>query len=89
MGDKAGRSNVMTEARNNWSFRGKVKLLLGQSGWFFAPSFDISVYIPIHPIFSRVTFRMMGVTGVLSMALLCAIHGAIIIENILFEEVKL
>ena len=64
---------------------------LGQSGWFFAPSFGVA------PIFRFILFfqgfhnwtlnpfHMMGVAGVLGGALLCAIHGATV-ENTLFED---
>jgi photosystem II P680 reaction center D2 protein len=64
---------------------------LGQSGWFFAPSFGVA------PIFRFILFfqgfhnwtlnpfHMMGVAGVLGAALLCAIHGATV-ENTLFED---
>ncbi|XP_048629032.1 photosystem II D2 protein-like, partial [Brassica napus] len=54
--------------------------LIGQSGWFFAPSFWCSGYISIHPLFQGFhnwtlnPFHMMGVAGVLGAALLCAIH---------------
>ncbi|KAI3838443.1 hypothetical protein MKX03_013207 [Papaver bracteatum] len=47
---------------------------LGQSGWFFAPSFAT-----LNP------FHMMGVAGVLGAGILCAIHGATV-ENTLFED---
>ncbi|KAK4733664.1 hypothetical protein R3W88_007925 [Solanum pinnatisectum] len=47
---------------------------LGQSGWFFAPSFGT-----LNP------FHMMGVAGILGAALLCAIHGATV-GNTLFED---
>ncbi|KAK4707324.1 hypothetical protein R3W88_033098 [Solanum pinnatisectum] len=51
---------------------------LGQSGWFFAPSFGFHNWT-LNP------FHMIGVVGVLGAALLCAIHGATI-ENTLFED---
>ncbi|XP_019224927.1 PREDICTED: uncharacterized protein LOC109206552 [Nicotiana attenuata] len=55
---------------------------LGQSGWFFAPSFGVAAifrFILFFQEFHNWTlnpFHMMGVTGVLGAALLCAIHGA-------------
>jgi photosystem II P680 reaction center D2 protein len=64
---------------------------LGQSGWFFAPSFGVSAifrFILFFQGFHNWTlnpFHMMGVAGVLGAALLCAIHGATV-ENTLFED---
>nr|QQP17278.1 photosystem II protein D2 [Selaginella exaltata] len=64
---------------------------LGQSGWFFAPSFGvaaISRFIPFSQGFHNWTsnpFHTMGVAGVLGAALLRAIHGATV-ENTLFED---
>ncbi|KAM3682382.1 hypothetical protein ACB098_12G069700, partial [Castanea mollissima] len=64
---------------------------LGQSGWFFAPSFGVATifrFILFFQGFHNWTlnpFHMMGVVGVLGVALLCAIHGAIV-ENTLFED---
>ena len=64
---------------------------LGQSGWFFAPSFGVAAifrFILFFQGFHNWTlnpFHMMGVAGVLGAALLCAIHGATV-ENTLFEE---
>ncbi|KAK9081592.1 hypothetical protein Sjap_026600 [Stephania japonica] len=55
---------------------------LGQSGWFFAPSFGVAAifrFILFFQGFHNWTlnpFHMMGVAGVLGAALLCAIHGA-------------
>ncbi|KAF3670117.1 Photosystem II D2 protein [Capsicum annuum] len=63
---------------------------LGQSGWFFVPSFGLAAIfrsILFSQGFHNLTlnpFHMMGVAGVLVAALLCAIHGATV-ENILFE----
>ncbi|KAG6542984.1 hypothetical protein Mapa_015676 [Marchantia paleacea] len=51
---------------------------LGQSSWFFAPSFGFHNWT-LNP------FHMMGVAGVLGAALLCAIQGATV-ENTLFED---
>ncbi|KAL7586868.1 hypothetical protein Lser_V15G35705 [Lactuca serriola] len=65
--------------------------LIGQSGWFFAPSFGVAAifrFILFFQGFHNWTlnpFHMMGVAGVLGAALLCAIHGATI-ENTLFED---
>ncbi|KAL7598925.1 hypothetical protein Lser_V15G23214 [Lactuca serriola] len=64
---------------------------LGQSGWFFAPSFGVAAifrFILFFQGFHNWTlnpFHMMGVAGVLGTALLCAIHGATV-ENTLFED---
>jgi photosystem II P680 reaction center D2 protein len=64
---------------------------LGQSGWFFAPSFGVAAifwFILFFQGFHNWTlnpFHMMGVTGVLGVALLCDIHGATM-ENTLFED---
>ncbi|KAK8632814.1 hypothetical protein V6N13_073194 [Hibiscus sabdariffa] len=64
---------------------------LGQSGWFFAPSFVVAAifrFILFFQGFHNWTlnpFHMMGVAGVLGAALLCAIHGATV-ENTLFED---
>nr|AJB98542.1 photosystem II protein D2 [Botrychium sp. ternatum/japonicum] len=64
---------------------------LGQSGWFFAPSFGVAAifrFILFFQGFHNWTlnpFHMMGVAGVLGAALLCAIHGATV-ENTLSED---
>ncbi|KAL5067429.1 hypothetical protein RYX36_018316 [Vicia faba] len=64
---------------------------LGQSGWFFAPSFGVAAifrFILFFQGFHNWTlnpFHMMGVAGVLGATLLCAIHGATV-ENTLFED---
>ncbi|CAN6476861.1 unnamed protein product [Victoria cruziana] len=64
---------------------------LGQSGWFFAPSFGVAAifqFIIFFQGFHNWTlnpFHMMGVAGVLGAALLCTIHGATV-ENTLFED---
>ncbi|KAB5511275.1 hypothetical protein DKX38_030070 (mitochondrion) [Salix brachista] len=64
---------------------------LGQSGWFFAPSFGVAAifrFILFFQGFHNWTlnpFHMMGVAGVLGAALLCAIHGATV-EKTLFED---
>uniref|UniRef100_A0A803M6L1 Photosystem II D2 protein n=1 Tax=Chenopodium quinoa TaxID=63459 RepID=A0A803M6L1_CHEQI len=64
---------------------------LGQSDWFFAPSFGVAAifrFILFFHGFHNWTlnpFHMMGVAGVLGAALLCAIHGATV-ENTLFED---
>ncbi|KAI5677309.1 hypothetical protein M9H77_08259 [Catharanthus roseus] len=64
---------------------------IGQSGWFFAPSFGVVAifrFILFFQGFHSWTlnpFHMMGVAGVLGAALLYAIHGAIV-ENTLFEN---
>ena len=64
---------------------------LGQSGFFFAPSFGIAAifrFILFFQGFHNWTlnpFHMIGVAGVLGARLLCAIHGATV-ENTLFED---
>uniref|UniRef100_UPI003001AB1D photosystem II reaction center protein D2 n=1 Tax=Cephaleuros lagerheimii TaxID=2738443 RepID=UPI003001AB1D len=62
---------------------------LGQSGWFFAPSFGVAaIFRFINLLVHNWTlnpFHMMGVAGILGSALLCAIHGATV-ENTLFED---
>ncbi|CAL0314889.1 unnamed protein product [Lupinus luteus] len=64
---------------------------LGQAGWFFAPSFDVTAifrFILFFQGFHNWTlnpFHMMGVTGILGATLLCDIHGATK-KNILFED---
>jgi photosystem II P680 reaction center D2 protein len=66
---------------------------LGQSGWFFAPSFGVAGifrFILFFQGFHNYTlnpFHMMGVGGVLGGALLCAIHGATV-ENTLFRDTR-
>ncbi|CAN6454791.1 unnamed protein product [Victoria cruziana] len=64
---------------------------LGQSSWFFAPSFGVAAifrFILFFQGFHNWTlnpFHMMRVVGVLGVALLCAIHGATV-ENTLFDD---
>ncbi|MEH2358649.1 photosystem II D2 protein (photosystem q(a) protein) [Nostoc sp.] len=64
---------------------------LGQSSWFFAPSFGVAAifrFLLFFQAFHNYTlnpFHMMGVGGVLGGALLCAIHGATV-ENTLFKD---
>nr|UPM51636.1 Photosystem II D2 protein [Takakia lepidozioides] len=64
---------------------------LGQSGWFFAPSFGVAAIsrsIPFSQGFHNRTsnpFHMMGVAGVSGAAPSRAIHGATA-ENTLFED---
>ncbi|MEO0456730.1 MAG: photosystem II D2 protein (photosystem q(a) protein) [Cyanobacteria bacterium P01_A01_bin.114] len=64
---------------------------LGQSSWFFAPSFGVAAifrFLLFFQGFHNYTlnpFHMMGVTGVLGAALLCAIHGATV-QNTLFKD---
>ncbi|MGF1677367.1 MAG: photosystem II D2 protein (photosystem q(a) protein) [Rivularia sp. (in: cyanobacteria)] len=66
---------------------------LGQSSWFFAPSFGVAAifrFLLFFQAFHNYTlnpFHMMGVAGVLGGALLCAIHGATV-ENTLFKDGK-
>ncbi|KAF9603051.1 hypothetical protein IFM89_033776 [Coptis chinensis] len=64
---------------------------LGQSGWFFAPSFGVAAIFRFILFFQGFhnwmlnPFHMMGVASILGIALLCAIHGATV-ENTLFED---
>ena len=64
---------------------------LDQSGWLFAPSFDVAAifqFILFSQGFHNWTFNpfhMMGVGGVLGAAHLCAIHGATV-KDTLFED---
>jgi Photosynthetic reaction centre protein. len=64
---------------------------LGQSGWFFAPSFGVAaifrflLFLQGFHNWTLNPFHMMGVAGILGGALLCAIHGATV-ENTLFED---
>ena len=64
---------------------------LGQSSWFFAPSFGVAgifrfiLFVQGFHNFTLNPFHMMGVAGVLGGALLCAIHGATV-ENTLFDD---
>ena len=64
---------------------------LGQSSWFFAPSFGVAaifrflLFLQGFHNWTLNPFHMMGVAGVLGGALLCAIHGATV-ENTLFQD---
>jgi photosystem II P680 reaction center D2 protein len=64
---------------------------LGQSSWFFAPSFGVAaifrflLFLQGFHNWTLNPFHMMGVAGILGGALLCAIHGATV-ENTLFED---
>jgi photosystem II P680 reaction center D2 protein len=66
---------------------------LGQSSWFFAPSFGVTaifrflLFVQGFHNFTLNPFHMMGVAGVLGGALLCAIHGATV-ENTLFRDTR-
>jgi photosystem II P680 reaction center D2 protein len=66
---------------------------LGQSSWFFAPSFGVAgifrfvLFVQGFHNYTLNPFHMMGVAGVLGGALLCAIHGATV-ENTLFEDTR-
>ncbi|KAL5644076.1 hypothetical protein ACJX0J_004596, partial [Zea mays] len=91
--------SVQLRPYNAISFSGPIAVFvsvfliypLGQSGWFFAPSFGVAAifrFILFFQGFHNWTlnpFHMMGVAGVLGAALLCAIHGATV-ENTLFED---
>ena len=65
---------------------------LGQSSWFFAPSFGVAAIFRfllfLQGFFHNWTlnpFHMMGVAGILGGALLSAIHG-VTVENTLYED---
>jgi photosystem II P680 reaction center D2 protein len=64
---------------------------LGQSGWFFGPTFGVAgifrfiLFLQGFHNWTLNPFHMMGVAGILGGALLCAIHGATV-ENTLFED---
>jgi len=64
---------------------------LGQSSWFFAPSFGVAaifrflLFLLGFPNWTLNPSHMMGVAGIPGGALLCAIHGATV-ENTLFED---
>jgi photosystem II P680 reaction center D2 protein len=64
---------------------------LGQSSWFFAPSFGVAaifrflLFIQGFHNYLLNPFHMMGVAGILGGALLCAIHGATV-ENTLYQD---
>ncbi len=66
---------------------------LGQSSWFFAPSFGVAgvfrfiLFVQGFHNFTLNPFHMMGVAGVLGGALLCAIHGATV-QNTLYEDTR-
>ena len=61
---------------------------LGQSSWFFAPSFGIAaifrflLFLQAFHNWTLNPFHMMGVSGILGGALLSAIHGATVINTI-------
>ncbi len=71
----------------------RMKRSMRDLGWFFAPSFGVAAifcFLLFFQAFHNYTlnpFHMMGVTGVLGGALLCAIHGATV-ENTLFKDSK-
>ena len=64
---------------------------LGQSSWFFAPSFGITpifrflLFLQGFHHWTLNPFHMMGVAGILGAALLSAIHGATVI-NTIYED---
>ena len=65
---------------------------LGQSSWFFAPSFGVAAIFRFLLFLQRDfhnwtlnPFHMMGVAGILGGALLSAIHG-VTVENTLYED---
>ena len=64
---------------------------LGQSRWFFAPSFGIAaifrflLFLQGFHNWTLNPFHMMGVAGILGGALLSAIHG-VTVENTLYED---
>jgi photosystem II P680 reaction center D2 protein len=67
---------------------------LGQSSWYFAPSFGIAaifrflLFLQGFHNWTLNPFHMMGVGGILGGALLSAIHGATVI-NTIYQDVHL
>ena len=65
--------------------------ILGQSSWFFAPSFGVAaifrflLFLQGFHNWTLNPFHMMGVAGILGGALLSAIHG-VTVENTLYED---
>merc|ERR1712187_823550 len=61
---------------------------LGQSSWFFAPSFGVAaifrflLFLQGFHNWTLNPFHMMGVAGILGAALLSAIHGATVVNTI-------
>jgi photosystem II P680 reaction center D2 protein len=61
---------------------------LGQSSWFFAPSFGVAaifrflLFLQAFHNWTLNPFHMMGVAGILGGALLSAIHGATVVNTI-------
>merc|ERR1712066_1069401 len=61
---------------------------LGQSSWFFAPSFGVAsifrflLFLQGFHNWTLNPFHMMGVAGILGGALLSAIHGATVVNTI-------
>ena len=64
---------------------------LGQSRWFFAPSFGVAaifrflLFLQGFHNWTLNPFHMMGVAGILGGALLSAIHG-VTVENTLYQD---
>ena len=64
---------------------------LGQSSWFFAPSFGVSaifrflLFLQGFHNWTLNPFHMMGVAGILGGALLSAIHG-VTVENTFYQD---
>jgi photosystem II P680 reaction center D2 protein len=65
---------------------------LGQSSWFFAPSFGVAaifrflLFLQGFHNWTLNPFHMMGVAGILAGALLSAIHGATVVNTIYFQD---
>jgi photosystem II P680 reaction center D2 protein len=64
---------------------------LGQSAWYFAPSFGVAsifrflLFIQGFHNWTLNPFHMMGVAGILGGALLCAIHGATVVNTLYLD----
>jgi photosystem II P680 reaction center D2 protein len=64
---------------------------LGQSAWYFAPSFGVAsifrflLFIQGFHNWTLNPFHMMGVAGILGAALLCAIHGATVVNTLYLD----
>ena len=67
---------------------------LGQSSWFFAPSFGVAsifrflLFLQKFHNWTLNPFHMMGVAGILGGALLSAIHGATVVNTIYQDKLS-
>ena len=91
-----GIAAIFNVSNNALAFSGPIAVYtsvfliypLGQSSWFFAPSFGIAaifrflLFLQGFHNWTLNPFHMMGVAGILGGALLSAIHGATVINTI-------